>query len=158
MDAEIPQHEIVDRLEGGAGDPAVIPANADMRADDLADQPGRDGLTHVGEMRRPAAVLVDRELYAPPLGLRDQRLAGREVLDERLLRQDMLAGRERAPHQVDPHVGMGRDVEHRDPGIAEHVLEIVGGARLRERKRRGGLARAPGSREQIETTFRPWAR
>ena len=62
MDAEVPQDEIVDRFEGRARDPAVVPADLDMHARHLADQPRRDRFAHPGEMRRPAAVLVDREL------------------------------------------------------------------------------------------------
>ena len=125
MNAEIPQHQIVDRLERRAGDPTVIPADRHMRADDLADEPRGDGLAQIGQMRRPAPVLVDGELDTALLGLLDQRLAGREVLDERLLRQDMLAGGEGAPHQVDPNVRMGRNVENCDAGIVEHLVEIV---------------------------------
>ena len=86
VDAEVPKNEIVDRLESGACDPAVVPADLDMDAGHVADEAGADGFTDIGEMGRPAAVLVDRE--PEPLGFRqrDERLPDREVFDERLLR------------------------------------------------------------------------
>src|SRR5277367_5452195 len=105
MDAEIPQHEIVDRLERRARYPAVIPADRDMHARDFADQPRRDGFAQPGQMRRPSAVLVDRELHPAPLGLRDELAADSQVLDEGLLRKDMLAGGERASHHIDAKLG-----------------------------------------------------
>src|SRR5580658_10479123 len=38
MDAEIPENEIVEGLEGRSGNPTVIPADLDMDARHLADQ------------------------------------------------------------------------------------------------------------------------
>ena len=96
-----------------------------MRANHFADESRGDGLAHIGQMRRPAPVLVDCELDAAPLGLLDERLSGRDVLDERFLRQDMLAGRKGPPHQVDANVGMCGDVENRDAGIAENPFKVV---------------------------------
>src|SRR5271156_2092344 len=56
-------------------------------------------------MRPPPAVLVARELHPAPFGLLDEFAAGSQVLDEGLLRKDMLAGGERASHQIDAKLG-----------------------------------------------------
>ena len=100
MDAEVPKQKIFDRLEGGAGDPSVIPADRDMGADHLANQPGGYCLAHIGEMRRPTAILVDRKFDPEAFGLLDERVAGRKILDERLLRQNVLAGGKGKPAEV----------------------------------------------------------
>ena len=76
-------------------------------------------------MRRPAAILVDRELNSVAFGLFDERAAGREILDEGLLRQDMLAGLKGAPHQACSHVRVGRQVDDLDPGIPDRLFEVV---------------------------------
>ena len=61
-----------------------------------ADQPGAHRLAHPGEVRRPAAVLVDGEPHALRVGEVAEPRAGVEVDDEGLLRQHVLAGA-RAP-------------------------------------------------------------
>ena len=55
-----------------------------------------------------------------------------EVLDERLLRQDVLSRIQRAAHEVDANVRVGRDVENPQARILQQGLEIVGDARARE--------------------------
>ena len=99
MHGEIEEDKVVDLLEGRADDPAMVPMDGGMGGDDVADQPCPDSLAHIGEMRRPAAVLVDRELDAVFVGQLDQPLAGVEIDDERFLRQHMLAGLERGLDQ-----------------------------------------------------------
>ena len=108
MDAEIPKNEIVDGFERRPGDPAVVPADLDMNAGDFADEAGADRFPDVGEMRRPAAVLIDRELEVAPRRQLDEFAPVVEVLDERLLRQDVLSRVQRAPHEVEAHVRRGR--------------------------------------------------
>ena len=61
MDGEVVEDQVVDRLERRAADPAVVPVDADVAGLNVADQPGAHRLAHPGEMRRPAAVLVDGE-------------------------------------------------------------------------------------------------
>ena len=101
MDAEIPKNEIVDRFERRPGDPAVVPADLDMNAGDFADEARAHCFPDVGEMRRPAAVLIDRELHFASRRQFDEFAPVVEVLDERLLRQDMLSRIQRAAHEVD---------------------------------------------------------
>ena len=119
MDAEVPEDEIVHRFERRPRDPAMVPADLDMNAGDFADQARADRLTDIGEMRRPAAVLIDRELEATLLRQLDEFAAVIEVLDERLLRQHMLVGVQRAPHEVEADVRMGGEVENAHIRIAQ---------------------------------------
>ena len=157
MDAEIPKNEIVDRFERRPGDPAVVPADLDMNAGDLADEAGADRFPDVGEMRRPAAVLIDRELQFAPRRQFDEFAPVVEVLDERLLRQDVLSRIQRAAHEVDAHVRVGRDVENPQARVAEQGLEIVGDARLREIRvapRLGALKIARADRHDVEPMAR----
>src|SRR3984957_17633046 len=62
VDAEVPEDEIVHGFERRPCDPAVIPADLDMNASDLADQARPDSLTDIGKMRRPSPVLIDGKL------------------------------------------------------------------------------------------------
>src|SRR5271168_717069 len=101
-----------------------------MHAGDFADEPRRDGFAEPGQMRRPAAVLVDRELRPAPLGLLDELAAGSQILYEGLLRKDVLAGGERASHEIDAKLGVRRDVENLDPGIVQQPFEIIRRVRL----------------------------
>ena len=119
MDAEIPEDEIVHRFERRARNPAMIPADLDMNADDLADEAGADRLPDIGEMRGPAAVLIDGELEPAPLREFDEFAAVIEVLNERLLRQHVLVGVQRAPHEVEADVRMGGEVEHAHVRVAQ---------------------------------------
>lgn len=84
-------------------------------------------------MRRKAPVLVDGEPQAAALCAFDQLPPDCEILDERLLRQDVLASDQRPPHQIDPRVGVGRDVDHLYGGIAENGVDVAGNPRLREK-------------------------
>jgi len=118
-----------------------------MDAGDIADEAGGGRLAQPAEMRRKAPVLVDGEQEAAALGEFDELSPDREVFHERLLRQDVLAGDESAPHQVDADVGMGRDVENLDRAVAENRLEIVGDPR------RGEIG-FPASTRMLETARR----
>ena len=119
VDAEIPEDEIVHRFERRPRDPAVVPADLDMNAGDFADQASMDRLPDIGEMRRPAAVLIDGELEAAPLRQLNEFAAVVEVLDEGLLRQHVLVGVQRAPHEVEADVRMGGKVENAHVRIAQ---------------------------------------
>ena len=154
MHGEVEEDQIVDLLEGRADDPAVVPVDGRVRGDDVADQPGAHRLAHIGEMRRPAAVLVDGELDAVPVGEFDQPLAGVEIDDERFLRQHMLAGLERRLDQRHALGRMRRDVEHLDVVAAKQALEIVGGDGVGVElvaPRLGARQRARHDRRDIET-------
>ena len=61
-----------------------------MNANDLADQPGFHGFSHISEMRRPAAVLVDRKPDAILCGTVAEAFPNVEIEHEWLLRQHML--------------------------------------------------------------------
>ena len=111
-----------------------------MDGGDVSDEACGRRLAEPGEMRRKAPVLVDGEQEIPARGELDELPADGKVLDERLLRQDVLAGAERPPHQLDANSGMSRDVDYFHGGIAENRLEIVGRARRRE------VCVAPGAR------------
>ena len=107
------------------------------------DQARTDRLADIGEMRRPAAVLIDGELETTLLRECDEFAAVIEVLDEGLLRQHVLVRVQRAPHEVEADVRMGGEIEHAHIRIAQHGIEIVRNARVREM---GGAAR-PGALE-----------
>ena len=143
MDAEVPEDEIVHGFERCPRNPAVVPADLDVNASDFADEAGIDRLADIGEMRRPAAVLIDRELEAAPLRELNEFPPVIEVLDERFLRQHVLIGLQRAPHEIEADVRMGCEVEDADVRIAQHRIEIVRNARIWEM---GGAAR-PGALE-----------
>ncbi len=151
---EIEEDQIVDLLERRADDPAMVPVNSRVRGDDVADQAGANRLANVGEVRRPAAVLVDGELDAMPVGEFDQPLACVEIDDKRLLRQHMLAGLQRRFHQRHALHWMRRDVEHLDIVAAQQALEIVGGNGIRVEfvaTRRGAHQRARHDRRDVQT-------
>jgi hypothetical protein len=104
-------------------------------------------------VRRPAAVLIDGKLEATPLRQLNQFPAVVEILDERFLRQHVLIGVQRTPHEIKANIRMGGEVENTDVWIAQHGIEIVGDARVREMgvaPRSGALeiARADGDHAQ----------
>src|SRR5580704_8450288 len=143
MDAEVPEDEIVHGFERCPRNPAVVPADLDVDASDLSDEAGASRLPEIGEVRRPAAVLIDRELEAAPLRELNEFPPVIEVLDERLLRQHVLIGLQRAPHEIEADVQMGCEVEDAHIRIAQYGIEIVSDARIWEM---GGAAR-PGALE-----------
>ena len=81
-------------------------------------------------MRRPAAVLIDREPDAVRFGERHQPLAVVEVGHEGLLRQHVLAGAERGLDDRQARLGMRRHVDDVDLRVGQHLLPAVGDARL----------------------------
>src|ERR1700722_7218358 len=83
MDAKIPEDEIVHGFERRPCDPAVVPADLNMSSGDFPDQARADRLPDIGEVRRPAAVLIDGKLEATPLRQLNKFLAVGEVLVER---------------------------------------------------------------------------
>ena len=142
------------------GVPAIQPWSqwiADVERLHLADQPGAHRLAHPGEVRRPAAVLVDREPHALRVGEVAEPLAGVEVEDERLLRQHVLAGRERRLDHRQPLGRVRRDVDDRDVVARERAGDVVGrlGAGKNSSRRASALASV---RLQITATSKPAAR
>ena len=125
-----------------------------MNAGDLADEAGMDRLPDIGEMGRPAAVLIDGELEAAPLRQLNQFAPVVEVLDERLLRQHVLVGFQGAPHEVEADVRMGGEVEDADVRVAQHVSKSSVTRASGKWASRRARARSR-SREQIATTLRP---
>ena len=108
-------------------------------------------------MGRPAAVLIDGELEAAPLRQLDEFAPVVEVLDERLLRQHVLAGVQGAPHEVEADVRMGGEVEDADVRVAQQRVEIVGDARAREMgvaARTGALEIARADGDDVEAMAR----
>ncbi len=143
MDTEVPEDEIVHRFERGPRDPAVVPADLNMHAGDLTDQARTHRLADIGEVWRPTAVLIYGELEAATLRQLNEFPAVVEVLDERLLRQDVLVRVQRAPHEVEADVRVGSEIENAHIRIAQQGVEIVGDARVREM----GVASRPGALE-----------
>jgi hypothetical protein len=50
VDGEVVQNQVVDVLEWRSGRPSVVPVNADVNAEHVADQSGPHGLADVGEV------------------------------------------------------------------------------------------------------------
>ena len=59
----------------------------------------------------------------PALRLLDDGPRGGEILGERLLREHVLAARERSADQLDADVGMGRDVDDLDSRVVQQLVE-----------------------------------
>ena len=100
-----------------------------MNAGDFADQARPYSLTNIGEVRRPAAVLIDGKSETTLLRECDEFAAVIEVLDEGLLRQHMFARFQPTPHEVEAGVRMGGEIEDAQVRIAQHGIEIVRNAR-----------------------------
>jgi hypothetical protein len=95
---------------------------------DFADQPSRTRLADIGEVRRPAAVLVHGELEPAALRQLDQFAAVIEVLDEGFLRQHVLMGVQGAPHEIKADVRVGCEIENTHVWVAQKGIEIIGDA------------------------------
>ena len=132
VDGEVPEDELFDLLEGGAGDPAMVPVDRDVGGVEGADQAGGGGFAHPGEMRRPAAVLVDGEDEIVGVGEVAEAGAGVEVEDEGLLREDVLTGGERGLDQGEAFGGVGGEVDDGDVVAGEGAGDVVGGLRRGE--------------------------
>ena len=92
--------------------------------DDVADRALLDEQGRRAPGRRPAPVLVDRDLEPESLTLLDE-LAGRlQIGRERLLREHVLARRQRLPDERGAHVGVGRDVDDLDLRVAQKLVEL----------------------------------
>lgn len=85
VDGEVIEDDMSDGVELSSFDPVVIPVYGEVSALDFSEEAMGDGITDVGEIRGPSAVLIDGEFDALFFSEVNEFLAGVEVEDEGFL-------------------------------------------------------------------------
>ena len=124
MDGEIVQNQIVDAIKHRPHHPVMIPVHRQIDATNCAELPRCHQPTHIGHMRRPAAVLVDGQFNAVALGQFYQALAFVQIEHKRFLAEHMLAGTQRRMEQWHAVGRMGGDVDYFDVVAAQYRLDV----------------------------------
>ena len=121
MDAEIEKQQVVHVVKRRIGYPIVIPVHRHVDADHIANQPSRDSLPRIADMRRPAAVLVHRQFHTLSPGGCHQLAAFIQIGHERFLAQDMLSCLNRLLNQWPANFWMRGNVDDIDIGTIEQL-------------------------------------
>ena len=77
----------------------MVPVDREIGAGQVAQQSGGNRLPHIGDVRRPAAVLVDGQLDPLLVGQLAELLADIQVEHEGLLAQHVFAGKQGIPDE-----------------------------------------------------------
>src|SRR5262249_26987799 len=110
VDGEVVQHEIANVVERRVDDPRMGPVGRQIGAGKLTEQPTAYRLPEVGEVRRPAPVLVDRQLQALPVGEVSHAFTKIEIEHKWFLAEHVLARQERLLDDRSTLRRMGGDV------------------------------------------------
>ena len=118
MDRKIIKDQLLNLLESRALDPTVIPVDAAVHADDIAQNPRMGCFTQVAKMWSPPAILIDGQKYPLFLGQVGELLTDSDVEHKRLLAKHMLASSQAVFDDRGTNVRMSRDVDHFDSRAA----------------------------------------